>query len=99
MLRFTEQAIEHLLRLRAERGLAEAYGARLGRGSQDRGVSLTFVEQPQDGDRVLRDAALPVYVGRDVVRALHGATIDVATQEGRPRLRVARTPAMAASRS
>lgn len=83
MVRMRPEAIHHLLRTRAARGLDETTGARFLRGSA--GIGFRFAG-PGLGDRVITDFELPIYVAEEVVPILGRAVIDEKEEEGRSRL-------------
>ena len=84
MLHITDQATSHLLRARTEHGFGNTAGARFVRSHG--GIGLTFADGPEQGDQVLAGSALPIYVADDVGAALDRAVIDVAPENGEPRL-------------
>jgi len=84
MLQITDRATTHLLRARTEGGFDERAGARFVRGSA--GVGLTFAPAPEQGDQVVAQSPLPIYVAEDVTAVLDQAVIDVAADDGESRL-------------
>ena len=84
MLQITDRATTHLLHARTEGGFDERAGARFVRGSA--GVGLTFAPAPEQGDQVVAQSPLPIYVAEDVTAVLDQAVIDVAADDGESRL-------------
>lgn len=84
MLQITDRATTHLLRARTEGGFDERAGARFVRGSA--GVGLTFAPAPEQGDQVLAESPLPIYVAEEVTALLDQAVIDAAADDGESRL-------------
>ena len=85
MLRITDQATNHLLRTRAEKGFEDHAGAWFVRGLA--GVGLTFASAPEPGDQVIaKGSRLPIYVADEVRTVLDHAVIDISPDEGEARL-------------
>jgi Fe-S cluster assembly iron-binding protein IscA len=84
MLRITREATQYLIRVRGERGLGAAAGARLVRTSA--GVGLTFAPGPEPDDRVVENKDVPIYIAEDVSAALERSIIDVKMEGGESRL-------------
>jgi Fe-S cluster assembly iron-binding protein IscA len=102
LLRLTPQAIDHLTRIRKERGVDSSLVPRFVRASGR--LRLTFAKGPETGDRVVDDGRLPAIVASSASDLIDDATIDVRTQEGKSillvrRRRRATSPASAASTS
>jgi Fe-S cluster assembly iron-binding protein IscA len=89
MITVTDQAANHQLRVRTERGLADSYVARIVRGSA--GLGLAFAKKPAGDDLVVPASRVPVCVAAEVAPSLDGRIIDAATREGRTNL-VVRSP-------
>jgi hypothetical protein len=86
MVRVTQKAAGHLVRLREGRGLDKSLGARLFRGRK--GISLTFAAAAEPGDETVENGQLPIpiYLAPEIGPALAGSTIDVRTRDGREAL-------------
>jgi Fe-S cluster assembly iron-binding protein IscA len=91
MLKLTPQAIDHLLRVRREKGLDTDAIPRFVRKAGRLG--LTFARRPASGDRVVDDGRLSTLVASSASDLLDAATIDVRTEEGRSVLVVRRAKA------
>jgi Fe-S cluster assembly iron-binding protein IscA len=84
MLQLTSRAADHLVQIRRERGVDERASARL--VQKEKGVSLTFVMAPRDGDLLAQDTGVRLYVAPEVADTLEQATIDVREEEGKSML-------------
>lgn len=76
MLQVTEQAKEHLAKLRRERHVNDA-SARLIPGRSGEGVKLTFSKEPARGDRIVRTDGLELYVAEPIAKRLDRSVIDI----------------------
>ena len=90
MLRLTPQAIDHLQRVRREKGFETTAIPRFVRDAGRLG--LTFAKGPETGDRVVDNGRLSTLVASSA-SDLDNATIDVRTDEGRSILVVRRPKA------
>ncbi len=88
MLKLTPQAVDHLSRLRREKGLEANLVPRFVRSSGR--LRLTFAKGPETGDRVVDDGRLSTIVASSASDLIDDATIDVKTEEGRSVLLVRR---------
>jgi len=89
MLRITPKALDHLRRLRGERGLGDGTAARFERRPTSR-LGLSFVETPEPGDAVIDGHDPRVFVASEVAADHQRSVIDVATRDGRARLVILR---------
>ena len=80
MLQLTTEAARHLISLRRERGVSDTAGARfVGRGGR---VGLTFAPRPAEGDRVVEDQSIKVFVAADIAEAMDQSIIDARDENG-----------------
>ncbi len=94
MLTLTPTAVSALSETRAQRGIPDDASLRVApsavadtNGSSDQlGITLSFVEQPQAGDQAGEVHGMPVCVASEVAEALEGVAIDVQEEEGEARL-------------
>jgi Fe-S cluster assembly iron-binding protein IscA len=93
MLQLTQQAAQHLVRVRGERGFDAEAAARF--VSSGTGVGLTFARRPEPDDHVIKTSDIAIYVAPQVAEKLDAATIDVGEKDGRMGLvlKRRRTPA------
>jgi Fe-S cluster assembly iron-binding protein IscA len=97
MLRLTPQAIDHLARVRREKGLDSGLVPRFVRNSGR--LRLTFARGPETGDRVVDDGRVSTIVASSASDLIEDATIDVRTEEGKSVLVVRRRRSGAAPAS
>jgi Fe-S cluster assembly iron-binding protein IscA len=88
MLRLTPQAVDHLSRVRREKGVASNLVPRFVRSSGR--LRLTFAKGPETGDRVVDDGRVSALVASSAADLIDDATIDVRTEEGKAVLLVRR---------
>jgi Fe-S cluster assembly iron-binding protein IscA len=81
MLQLSEGATKHLIRLRAERGVDPAAGARF--VPSGTGVGLAFAPSPESGDQVIEGEEISIYVAPQLAGKLDEAMIDVSAKDGR----------------
>jgi Fe-S cluster assembly iron-binding protein IscA len=88
MLTLSESAADVLSSSRSERGLSDSAHLRVAPADHapDRGLSLTFVDEPMDGDETGESHGVSLCVAAEVAEALDGTTIDVQTVDERPQL-------------
>ena len=88
MLTLSQSAADVLSTSRDERGLSERAHLRVAPAEQepDRGLSLSFVEQPMEGDQTGESHGVALCVAPEVAEALDGTKIDVQTVDERPQL-------------
>jgi Fe-S cluster assembly iron-binding protein IscA len=91
MVQVTPKAIEHLAKLRSDRGMSRKAGARF--VPRAVGVSYTFSDKPEPGDAVIDSADLPIYIAEEAAQRLSGSTIDVSAKGDKPKLVVVRQKA------
>ena len=81
MLQITDHAASHLQHLREEKGHDATVGVRLLRNSGR--VGLTFVDKPEEGDKVVNRDELPIYVAPDIETTYANGVVDARTDGGR----------------
>ncbi len=84
MLQLTPTAVRHLVTIREERGIDNRAGARFVR--KDGHVGLTFALAPLDGDQVVEDTKIKVFVAAEIAAAMEQSIIDARDEEGRTAL-------------
>lgn len=89
MVKLTEGAAKHLIRLRKERDRGAESPRLVSRRSR---LRLTFAPKPERGDQVIEHGELSVYVASDVVESLDQSVIDAREEEGKSYLIVRRSP-------
>jgi Fe-S cluster assembly iron-binding protein IscA len=80
MLQITAEASAHLRRVKEERGVDDAAGARFVNSSGR--VGLTFVDAPHTGDQVMDASGVPVFVSPEIASTLDGTILDARSKEG-----------------
>ena len=83
MVKITQLATEHLLRLRDERG-KDGQSPRFV-ASRSR-LRLTFAQRPEPADQVVEQDGLAVYVAADVAPSLERKVIDARVEGGKSHL-------------
>ncbi len=96
MLRLTTQAIDHLQRVRGQRGIDAKELPRFIRRSGR--LALTFVRAPEEGDRLVDGGKMSTLVAPSAADLLDGKTIDVKAAEGKSMLVVKHRREAAAKR-
>lgn len=96
MLRITDQATEHLLRVRREKGFDTESIPRFIRKAGR--LALTWARKPKAGDRVVDGERVQTLVAESAADLLEGKTIDVKAAEGKALLIVRRRRADAEPR-
>ncbi len=96
MLRLTTQAIDHLQRVRGQRGIDAKELPRFIRRSGR--LALTFVRAPEEGDRLVDGGRMSTLVAPSAADLLDGKTIDVKATEGKSLLVVKHRREAAASK-
>ena len=94
MLTLTSTAAEMLAQTRAQRGIPDDASLRVApspssstNGDSDEiGIMVSFVEQPEAGDQAGEAHGMPICVASEVAEALDGTAIDVEEAEGEARL-------------
>lgn len=86
VLELTDSAVEILKEARDEIGAPKAAGARLTGVRTDQGdtIRIEFADAPEQGDQVIEEAGLRVFVSDELVETLTDRTLDVTdTASGR----------------
>lgn len=89
MLQITHGAATFLSELRRGQEVPDTYGLRVFSESTDPGevtIGLGFTDTPHEGDQVTEQDGLRVFVAPELAAPLEDATIDVAGDNGAPRL-------------
>ena len=88
MLQITRDAATFLSELRRGHDMPDTYGLRVFPESTPGEVSigLGFTDTPLDGDHVTEQDGLRVFVAPELAEPLNEAEIDVATENGTPRI-------------
>ena len=88
MLTLSKSAADVLTTSRSERGLSDDAHLRVAPAEQepDRGLSLSFVDEPIEGDHTGESHGVSLCVAPEVAEALDGTKIDVQTVDERPQL-------------
>ena len=84
MLQLTSNAARHLIKLRHDRGVDDRAGVQF--TSKEGRVGMTFSLAPMDGDRVVDNESIKVFVAADIATALDQSIIDVRDEDGRTSL-------------
>ncbi|HEV2451205.1 MAG TPA: hypothetical protein VGS62_04700 [Streptosporangiaceae bacterium] len=88
MIEVTKGAANLLTEVRTTNNIPETYGLRFYNSVADDGsaaVAIAFAQAPAQGDEVLTEKQMPVYVASDVVQEMSGATLDVEGDGGSQR--------------
>lgn len=80
-MQLTQQATQHLVRVRSERGLSDEANARF--VPSRNGIALTFANEPGSDDTVVKTEDINVYVAPEIADKLDRGTIDVDENEGK----------------
>ena len=88
MLRFTDDAIDHLIAVRRQKGHDAHALPRFVRRTER--LALTFAEGPEPGDRMVGTPRVATLVADSATDLLDGATIDVEMERDRSVLVVRR---------
>jgi len=86
MLEVTDSALELLKDTRTQVEAPEEAGARLHSVTTDEGdtVRVDFAEEPQEGDQIIEEPGLRVFVSSELVEPLNERTLDATvTASGR----------------
>lgn len=89
MLEITKAAVDHLRKLRKEKGLDDSMGVRFV-GSEGR-LGLRFRKEPDKNDQVVSQEGLSIYVAPEVAEKFEASIVDARTQ-GTRRALVLRRP-------
>jgi len=84
MIEVTQGATNLVNELRAAQGIPDSYGLRFYSQAVADGtaaVGIAFAQGPGEGDQIITEKALPVYVAPEVAHELGDAVLDV---EGEP---------------
>ena len=84
MIEVTQGATNLVNELRAAQGIPDSYGLRFYSQAAADGaaaVGIAFAQGPVEGDQIITEKALPVYVAPEVAHELGDAVLDV---EGEP---------------
>lgn len=84
MLQLTPNAVQHLVRLRNERGLDDRAGVRF--VSKEGRVGMTFSMKPVNGDREIDAESIKVYVASEIAPTLDESVIDAREEDGKAAL-------------
>ena len=84
MLQLTPNAVQHLVKLRQERGVDDRAGVRF--VSKEGRVGMTFSLKPMNGDREIDAEAIKVYVAPEIAPTLDESVIDAREEDGKAAL-------------
>lgn len=79
MIKVTDQAFEHIQRLRSDKGHDESYGLRVsvvGGGCSGLSYKLDFDNAEQPGDQVIEDKGVKIFVNMKSLLYLIGTELD-----------------------
>lgn len=90
MLQLTDSAVEILKEAREEIGASDDAGARLRSVPTEQGdtIRVEFADEPEQGDQVIEEAGLRVFVSDDLVEPLNDRTLDATVTPGGPKLAI-----------
>ncbi|MGH2717481.1 MAG: hypothetical protein ACRDJU_02735 [Actinomycetota bacterium] len=80
MIEVTKGAVNLLTEVRSAQNIPESYGLRFYNKVENDGsaaVAISFAQAPAQGDKIITEQQLPVYVAPDVVQEMSDAVLDV----------------------